>query len=284
MTAPVVPTGIALVRAPIAPLHVEPRVSSAQSSQALFGHTVWLFEARGDWHRVRTSHDDYEGWTHAGYLDVLDDAELREVFDGAARDAAEFPGVSFDWSAAPDAARGRYSLGCTVRAGGRTVRLPLGAWVFEEQVVLGGDVAPFAELSERFPRDGEAVVRTALRHFESTSYQWGGVTPWGADCSGLAQSVYALHGVYIPRDAWQQAHAGVDAGTDLTAHRPGDLLFFSDRDDRHVTHVGIAAGEGTMCHLALGRGGWAVDDLTDDADAYAARLRTQFVGARRVLG
>jgi hypothetical protein len=39
-----------------------------------------------------------------------------------------------------------------------------------------------------------------------------------------------------------------------------------------------------MCHLALGRGGWAVDDLTDEADAYAARLRAQFVGARRVLG
>jgi hypothetical protein len=40
-----------------------------------------------------------------------------------------------------------------------------------------------------------------------------------------------------------------------------------------------------MCHVALGRGGWAVDDLADDTDdAYARRLRAQFVGARRVLG
>jgi hypothetical protein len=39
-----------------------------------------------------------------------------------------------------------------------------------------------------------------------------------------------------------------------------------------------------MCHLALGRGGWAVDDLLDDADPYARRLRSQFVAARRVLG
>jgi hypothetical protein len=284
MIAPVVPTGIALVRAPVAPLHAEPRVSSAQTSQALFGHTVWLFEARGDWYRVHTSHDDYEGWTHAGYLDVLDGAEMREIFAGAARDAEDFPGISFDWSAAPDAERGRYSLGCTVRAGGRTVRLPLGAWVFAEQTVLGGEVAAFRELPERFPPDGDAVVRTALRYFESTSYQWGGVTPWGADCSGLAQSVYALHGVSLPRDAWQQARAGTDAGTDLAAHQSGDLLFFSDRDDGRITHVGIAAGGGTMCHLALGRGGWAVDDLTDESDAYATRLRAQLVSARRVLG
>lgn len=284
MIAPVVPTGIALVRAPIAPLHAEPRVSSAQTSQALFGHTVWLFETRGDWHRVHTSHDGYEGWTHAGYLDVLDGAEMREIFAGAARDAEDFPGISFDWSAAPDAERGRYSLGCTVRAGGRTVRLPLGAWVFAEQVVLGGEVVAFPELPERFPRDGDAVVRTALRYFESTSYQWGGVTPWGADCSGMVQTVYASHGVSLPRDAGQQARAGADAGSDLAAHQPGDLVFFSDRDDGRITHVGIAAGAGTLCHLALGRGGWAVDDLTDEADAYAARLRAQLVCARRVLG
>jgi cell wall-associated NlpC family hydrolase len=100
----------------------------------------------------------------------------------------------------------------------------------------------------------------------------------------MVQSVYALHGVSLPRDAWQQAGEGRDAGTDLDAHAPGDLLFFSDRDDGRITHVGVAAGAGTMCHLALGRGGWAVDDLTDAGDAYAARLRAQLVGARRVFG
>jgi cell wall-associated NlpC family hydrolase len=179
----------------------------------------------------------------------------------------------------------RVALGCTARVGGRTLRLPLGAWVAPGGALLAGEAVPLAELPERFPADGEAVVRTARRYFESTSYQWGGLTPWGADCSGMVQAVYALHGAALPRDAWQQAGAGRDAGGDLAAHAPGDLLFFSDRDDARVTHVGLAGGGGAMCHVALGRGGWAVDDLGDDTDdAYARRLRAQFVGARRVLG
>jgi cell wall-associated NlpC family hydrolase len=156
--------------------------------------------------------------------------------------------------------------------------------VHGEQTVLAGEVVAVGERAALFPADGEAVVRTATRRYEATAYQWGGLTPWGADCSGMVQSVYALHGVALPRDAWQQARVGADAGADLAAHAPGDLLFFSDRDDGRVTHVGLAAGGGTMCHQALGRGGWAVDDLLDGGDAYAAGLRARFVGARRVLG
>ena len=269
--------GFALVRVPVAPLHAEPRVSSAQTSQALFGRPVVRVGRSGEWWRVRTAPDGYEGWTHGGYLTVLDDPGV------AAAVAAAPPGAV---PALPAAGSDlRVALGCTARVGGRTLRLPLGAWVAPAGALLAGEAVPLAELPERFPADGEAVVRTARRYFESTSYQWGGLTPWGADCSGMVQAVYALHGAALPRDAWQQAGAGRDAGGDLAAHAPGDLLFFSDRDDARVTHVGLAGGGGAMCHVALGRGGWAVDDLGDDTDdAYARRLRAQFVGARRVLG
>jgi hypothetical protein len=179
----------------------------------------------------------------------------------------------------------RVALGCTARVGGRTLRLPLGAWVAPAGALLAGEAVPLAELPERFPADGEAVVRTARRYFESTSYQWGGLTPWGADCSGMVQAVYALHGAALPRDAWQQAGAGRDAGGDLAAHAPGDLLFFSDRDDGRVTHVGLAGRRGRdVPRRPRPRrlGGGRPRDDTDDA--YARRLRAQFVGARRVLG
>lgn len=263
-------SGFALVRMPVAPLHTEPRVSSAQTSQALFGRVVWIERREGDWLRVRTAPDGYPGWMHAGYLRALDgEAPPADAAQAPERALAE-PGV-------------RVSLGCTVRAGERVLHLPLGAWVAAGVPVLDGDVAPMHALAERFPHDGGAVVRTAQRYFGSTSYQWGGLTPWGADCSGMVQTVYALHGADLPRDAWQQAACGADAGPDLAAHAPGDLLFFSDRDDRRITHVGIAAGDGTMCHVALGRGGWAVDALADSDDPYAARLRPQLVTGRRVL-
>jgi cell wall-associated NlpC family hydrolase len=179
---------------------------------------------------------------------------------------------------------GRVSLGCRARCvGGPTVALPLGALVPDECELVDGRAVPREELARLFPRDAAAVARTALERFAGTSYQWGGLTPWGADCSGLVQSSFRLHGAALPRDAWQQALVGADAGSDPTALRPADLLFFSDREDRRVTHVGISLGGARMVHLALGRGGYAVERLDDEGDPYVVALRGRFTGARRVL-
>ena len=53
--------------------------------------------------------------------------------------------------------------------------------------------------------------------------------------------------------------------------------------DSHITHVAIALGGRRLVHLALGRGGYAIERLDDERDAYVAKLRERFVCARRVL-
>jgi gamma-D-glutamyl-L-lysine dipeptidyl-peptidase len=109
------------------------------------------------------------------------------------------------------------------------------------------------------------------------------VTPWGADCSGLVQSTFALHGLQLPRDAWQQAELGADAGRDVGELVAADLLFFTDREDKRITHVGIALGERRMVHLALGRGGYSIEQLDNRNDPYVDRLRERFLFARRMI-
>jgi cell wall-associated NlpC family hydrolase len=148
--------------------------------------------------------------------------------------------------------------------------------------VESGEAIRAIDLPSRFPIDAAAIGRSAVELFVGTSYQWGGVTPWGADCSGLVQSVFALHGLSLPRDAWQQARIGRDAGRDILAAHPADLLFYSDRPDAHVTHVAIALGDCRIVHLALGRGGYAIERL-DGADTYIAKLKSRFLFARSVL-
>ena len=64
--------------------------------------------------------------------------------------------------------------------------------------------------SARRRRDGSA----------SASYQWGGVTPWGADCSGMVQTVFGMHGVPLPRDARQQAELGTALALDTSCVEP----------------------------------------------------------------
>jgi cell wall-associated NlpC family hydrolase len=75
----------------------------------------------------------------------------------------------------------------------------------------------------------------------------------------------------------------VPADVDPLTAREGDLLFFSDRVDRHITHLAIALGARAIVHLALGRGGYGIEHLDDATDPYVATLLERFACARRVL-
>lgn len=252
----------AVVRAAIAPLAAEPRVAAPQISQRLAGHSVQVLETSGEWLHVRGD-DEYTGWMHRGYLALGSNGELTER-----------PGR-----------RTSLSLGCVVNGhDGRQRALPLGAFLAPGEEVVSGTAIPRQEIDTCFERTPGALIRTALDLFAGTPYQWGGVTPWGADCSGLVQTVFWLHGIQIPRDAAQQSTIGVEAGADPLASLPADLLFFSDRADDRVTHVAIALGAMRLVHLALGRGGYSVERLDDDRDSYVAALRRAFRFARRLVG
>ena len=245
---------------PVAQLFAEPRVASAQISQLLAGRVAEVLEIRDDWYRVRGP-DEYEGWMHRGYVTTVSE-------DSARRSTAS----------------ARVSLGCvTTNTSGAHRALPLGAYLTPNERVHSGEAIDGAEQATLFPAEAGAITRSAQLYFEGTSYFWGGVTPWGADCSGLVQSVFWLHGIQLYRDAWQQATQG-DAGPTNPLHAAaGDLLFFSDRLDRHITHVAIALGSGRLVHLALGRGGYAVERLEDTRDPYVRKLLDRFVTSRRIL-
>jgi hypothetical protein len=259
MTTMLTAPGRALVRAPIAPMYAEPHVTSIQISQRLAGSDVDLLEEQDDWFLARGT-DAYEGWIHRGFLTPVPGAAARRSGQIA-----------------------RVSLGCitTSPLGGRRA-LPLGARLAPNEIVKSGEALDAPQLPVRFPRNAVAITRSAQEFFQGTSYLWGGVTPWGADCSGFVQSIFGLHGVHLPRDAWQQSETGDDAGP-LEELSAADLAFFTDREDRRVTHVAIALGARTLAHLALGRGGFAVEKLQDGKDGYVAKLRERFLRSRRVL-
>ena len=261
MTATTLPPSVSklasqrTVRAAVAPVLGEARIASTLTSQLVAGEVVLELERQGDWFRVRCA-DAHEGWLHRGYVEASRGDESH-------------------WA---------ISLDCRVRTReGAELALPLGARIAPGREVIDGDWIHAEEQAARFPADAALVAHSAAALYCGASYLWGGVTPWGCDCSGFVQRIFLLHGVALPRDAWQQAALGATVSVDAAAsHAPADLLFFSDRADQRITHVGVALGDGRMVHSALWRGGIAIEQM-NATDEYSARLRAQCVAVQRIL-
>jgi cell wall-associated NlpC family hydrolase len=74
-----------------------------------------------------------------------------------------------------------------------------------------------------------------------TAYKYGGQNPpYETDCSGYVQHIYKKFGVALPRVSRDQARIGTPVK--FTELQLGDLMFFSTRADKTVTHVGIYMG------------------------------------------
>ncbi len=106
---------------------------------------------------------------------------------------------------------------------------------------------PFAKLTE-VQRD--SIIENS-RSLLGIRYKWAGETPErGVDCSGLVRYVYLKLGINLPHSSAQLARLGQPVGKDTSDMRPGDLLVFSKKQSKRISHVGIYVGDGMMVHAS----------------------------------
>ncbi len=117
------------------------------------------------------------------------------------------------------------------------------------------------------------IVQDA-KSWRGTPYRYGGRSKEGTDCSGLVYTVFARHGLSLPRRAADQYKAGKPVRSDVLA--PGDLVFFRNTAGPGITHVGIYVGNGSFIHSST-RKGVIISRLSE------TYYRKHFAGARRVL-
>ncbi len=109
--------------------------------------------------------------------------------------------------------------------------------------------------------DGDDLAAFASK-YAGARYVAGGRSPQtGWDCAGFTQWVAKQYGIDIPDVSWQQIKTGT-AVSDLSAAKPGDLLFFHEPGGHHhdpsslgVNHVAIYLGDGKMVEAANPRAG-----------------------------
>jgi hypothetical protein len=254
----------------VAPLRREPAHESECVTQALHGERLEVLErsADGIWLRVRLLADSYRGWLRSWYATAEAPrfeasgwvrprgTRVRSLPKRGAPVLAELP-----WPA-------RVALAGEEK-GWAAVRLEDGRDGFVASREVASGPAPGG------PATGARLVRTA-RALLGSPYLWGGRSAWGFDCSGFVQSVFAWHGIALPRDSQEQWERGRE-GRGRKARgkaRLGDLVFFGP-DESRISHVGLASGSGDFLHAY---GEVSLGSLSESSQAYVPELVMIFLG------
>jgi peptidoglycan DL-endopeptidase CwlO len=108
----------------------------------------------------------------------------------------------------------------------------------------GGSSAPAASVTPSAPLpsgSGNAAAAAVAMQYLGVPYVWGGASPSGFDCSGLASYAYAQIGKSVPHytGAIYNMFPKVPAGQEQV----GDLVFFNG-----LSHMGIYIGGGQFVH------------------------------------
>ena len=230
---------------PLCPLYAGPDEHSQRVDEILMGWPVTGPEKiRGDWWLVRT-HYGYPGWVNRVQLSPVGErsAALRRLVV-----TAPFADVL----AQPDVERPVVTT------------LLRGAWVLPldencpqgwRQVALpdrrcGYTKSSFVEEYHETAGNTEEAIRQAVvaraKSYLGVQYRWGGKSPMGIDCSGLAFMAWFFSGVFLYRDARIVPGYPVRPVPHQTC-RPADLLYFPG-------HVAICLGEGRYIHATAKAG------------------------------
>ena len=119
---------------------------------------------------------------------------------------------------------------------------------------------------------GRRIISSAMQYI-GVPYVFGGTSPYGFDCSGYVQYIFAQAGISLPRTADVQYEVGTPIST--AELMPGDAVFFTTYT-YGASHVGIYIGDGNFIHASSSRG-VTISSLS------SSYYSTHYIGARRMI-
>ena len=237
------------------PLRSGPSHRSEMVSQILFGEKYNIIDQSGNWLKIESLFDKYQGWIDKDHLQqTLEDGNASiHVLN---RSLACFKN---------DKTSMVLEAGCNIYNPD-----------FENKIFTLGKnrYSTCNEFNNSYITANKSLTDTALK-FINSPYIWGGRIPSGIDCSGFTQLVYKIHGIPIKRDSRLQSEEGkyVDFIDDSKA---GDLVFFDDERGK-ITHVGMILARGLVIHAS---GRVRIDSIDhygifkQEINGYSHKLRT----------
>lgn len=251
--------------------------SAELSTQALLGTPLRVLEKAGSWFRVQTP-DAYIGYIENSAI-AFDDS-----FDAQADKVIYIGDLGFSYQNASlnglkvsDLTFGNLFKKLEEGAMSTKVQYPDGRVAY----ISSEELKPIAD----FVNDAKPKEVTASSHeFMGIPYLWGGTSLKGVDCSGFTRTSYMMNGIYLPRDASQQALVGdsIDTSSGFDNLEEGDLLFFGRQTDKgnKVTHVAIYLGNLKFIHSS---GMVRYGSFDPESEFYDSYNLNRFLLAKRII-
>lgn len=219
----------------VLPLRAEPSEKSEMVSQLLFGDYCRILEEKDSFVKIENYTDKYVGWADKKMLTPItestyDELSVSPVFRTNVPIADVF--------CMTDKSIYHLSAGSL---------LPLYNHEKSNFEIAGKIFQIHPSFVTYLPHESKENIAATCMLFLNSPYLWGGKSIFGIDCSGFVQTVFAMNGYILPRDASVQAHEGelIDS---LEKAEKGDLAYFEKGGK--ITHVGIYLGENKIIHAS----------------------------------
>jgi cell wall-associated NlpC family hydrolase len=243
-------------------------------TQLLFGDRVLVEEVVDGWARIVAPEQACPQLDRRGYVGWLPFAHLAPP-EGAGHADAEVYVVNSIASELRETPDGK-PAGIDVVLGTRLTAAGAAEAGYVPVIVPGRAEPLWATLPDLVtaptdPPTPSEVLEIAQR-LVGVPYVWGGVSPYGIDCSGLVYLAHRRLGLAVPRDAADQADASRRLASEEA--QPGDLYFFA-RPGSPIHHVGFVAGRQQTFHASGSAGRVQQESIAGElADTLVATHRT----------
>jgi len=229
---------------PLVNVHKAPRFDAMQTSQALMGETLRVFDVQEGWAFVQLERDGYVGYVSASALSSNVTERTHRI---AVPSTFLYPEPNIKSQPATVVTM---NAAVTVSGGDeKFARLADGQFIYRKHLKPTGENE----------RDFVAVAEMFLH----APYYWGGKSVHGLDCSGLLQLALEACGVGCPRDTdMQEEQVGKKSPVNgLDGLSRGDIVFWKG-------HTGTMTDERTLLHS----NGYHMTTLTEPLRDAIARI------------